>query len=144
MTEEIEKKFFDTFGIKPKPNESGYGRCLKYDNLLKCESEKKDLMEGCPGCEYFEVFKFYPTITNRILLELIEIIINRDFDILKLYKVNGSYHGQFDTDIDHYFAHYQKDTLKDLILDICQHNYRNFYHQVRALFGESEEKCNSI
>ena len=49
MTEEIEKKFFDTFGIKPKPNESGYGRCLKYDNLLKCESEKKRFNGRMPG-----------------------------------------------------------------------------------------------
>lgn len=97
-------------------------------------------MEGCPGCEYFEVFNFYPTITNRIMLELIEVIIKRDADILKLYKVNGSYHGQFDTDIDHYFANYQKDTLKDLILHICKQNSKIFYHQVRALFGEKEEK----
>ena len=122
MSNEIEKMFFNTFGIKPLITTTSY--------------------EYYPNYKGKEIFKgfIYPEITDRILLELIEVIIKRDYDILKLYKVNGSYHGQFDTDIDHYFANYQKDTLKDLIMVIYQHNSEIFYHQVRALFGESEGK----
>lgn len=112
MTNEIEKEFFDAFGIKPKPNESGYGLCLKYDNLLKCDSEKKDLMEGCPGCEYFEVSKFYPTITDRILLELI--VIN-----------NKNAPAVGDT----------LEELKNQVLYWCiQYKYK-IYHTVRKMFG---------
>lgn len=113
MTNEIEKKFFDAFGIKAKLDGSDFNKSIQAN---------------------------YPEITDRILLELIEIIIKRDFDILKLYKDNGSYYGQFDTNIDHYFANYQKDTLKDLILHICEQNSKIFYHQVRELFGEGEEE----
>lgn len=111
MTNEIEKKFFDAFGIKPKLDGSDF---------------------------YKSILTKYPEITDRILLALIEIIIKRDFDTLKLYKVNGSYHGQFDTDIDNYFVNYQKNSLKDLILGICQHNSKIFYSEVRALFGVSD------
>ncbi len=134
MTNEIEKEFFDTFGINPKPNESGYGRCLKYDNLLKCDSEKKDLMEGCPGCEYFEVFKFYPTITNHILLEIIEIIIKFDFGIRIDYDADG-----YGIASENYSGHFEEN-LKDSVLDFLITNKTLFYHQVRALFGEKEEK----
>lgn len=108
MTTELEKKFFDAFGIKAKLDGSDFNKSIQAN---------------------------YPEITDCILLELIEIIIKRDFDTLKLYKVDGSYHGQFDTNIDHYFANYQKNNLKNLILHICQHNSKIFDHQVRELFA---------
>ena len=58
MTSELEKKFFDTFGIK-----------------------KKEL-------EYPDNFTYYPEITDRILLELICILsespISIGFDVLML------------------------------------------------------------
>lgn len=132
MTNETEKKFFDAFGIKAKRVRPFY--CNKNRKNRPCEI----CIEEHGKC--LSQKELYPEITDRILLKLIEIIIKRDFDILKLYKFEGSYHGQFDTNNDHYFANYQKDTLKDLILDICQHNSKIFYHQVRALFGESEGK----
>lgn len=127
MTTEIEKKFFDAFGIKAKRVRPFY--CNKNQENIPCEF----CIEKHGKCISQE--EIYPTITDRILLALIEIIIKRDFDTLKLYKVNGSYHGQFDTDIDNYFVNYQKNSLKDLILGICQHNSKIFYSEVRALFG---------
>lgn len=130
MTNETEKKFFDAFGIKPKRVRPFYYN--KNQKYIPCEF----YIESHGKC--LSQKEIFPEITDGILLELIEIIIKRDFDILKLYKDNGSYYGQFDTNIDHYFANYQKDTLKDLILHICNQNSKIFYHQVRALFGESD------
>lgn len=129
MTNETEKEFFDAFGIEP------------YDRYFKCSKQlERECKKICECCELSEEVRCYPTITDRILLELIEIIIKRDLDVLKLYKFKGSYHGQFDTNNDAYFANYQKNNLKDLILHICEQNSEIFYHQVRALFGEKEGK----
>lgn len=60
MITDLEKTFFDTFGIKPK-----FDRML-CDNDYQCNGE-------CNNCEYQEddnKHKFYPQITDRILLEL--------------------------------------------------------------------------
>lgn len=133
MTNEIEKKFFEAFGIEPKPNKSGYGLCLKYDNLLKCKSEKKDLMEGCPGCEYFEVCKFYPDITDRSLLKLICLL------VAKYWKTKEHY---YLTALDEEYL--RKEILNDAcyVIDgmLSREKEVDFINQVRALFGESEKK----
>ena len=60
MTNELEKKFFDTFGIKQRE----YTQCCR----LGCKKPHTD----CLNCQYHEVYKIdYPKITDRILLELI-------------------------------------------------------------------------
>lgn len=60
MTNELEKKFFDTFGIKQRE----YTQCRS----LGCRKPYTD----CVNCQYHEVYKIdYPQITDRILLELI-------------------------------------------------------------------------
>lgn len=60
MTDEIEKKFFDTFGIKQRE----YTQC-------RSQGCRKPYMD-CVNCQYHEVYKIdYPQITDRILLELI-------------------------------------------------------------------------
>lgn len=61
MTTDIEKQFFEAFGIEPK-----FDRML-CDNDYQCNGE-------CNNCEHQEddnKHKFYPQITDRILLELI-------------------------------------------------------------------------
>lgn len=132
MTTEIEKEFLDAFGIKAKRVRPFY--CNKNQKNIPCEF----CIEEHGKC--LSQREIYPEITDRILLELIEIIIKRDLDVLKLYKFKGSYHGQFDTNNDAYFANYQQNTFKDLILHICEQNSKIFYHQVRELFGEGEEE----
>ena len=112
MKTETEKEFFEVFGI-----ESDYIR-----------------LEDDYG-HYKSRDKCYPQITDRILLELIEIIIKRDFDILKLYKFDNSYHSQFDSNINKYFVNYQESNLKDVILAVCEGNSKIFYKDVRKLFG---------
>ena len=55
MTTELEKQFFDTFGIEPK--------CDKLDKSF-CKGVNKPCNELCP-------YKHYPQITDRHYLELI-------------------------------------------------------------------------
>ena len=63
MTNELEKTFFDTFGIEPS---------TKYDYCWKSE-ENKD--------------KLYPQITDRILLELICILTRWHLDEREPYEI---------------------------------------------------------
>lgn len=125
MTTELEKEFFDAFGIKCNILEHQQFNYAQVPRGLEFFKTREKLVDAgmikigykkltptpANDCIYWGEYH-YPTITDRILLELIEIIIKRDFDTLKLYKVDGSYHGQFDTNIDHYFANYQKTILK--------------------------------
>ena len=60
MDNELEKQFFDTFGIKQRE----YTQCCS----MGCKKPYTD----CGNCQYHEVYKVdYPQITDRILLELI-------------------------------------------------------------------------
>ena len=63
MTNELEKQFFDTFGIEPRGK--------------KCTCDVKDFAKCttyyCTSCEK-ALKKDYPQITDRILLELICIL----------------------------------------------------------------------
>ena len=65
MTNELEKQFFDTFGIEPK-----YYCGSEYIFKAMLENECTDgNLEKCKTCE--KVGRTYPQITDRILLELI-------------------------------------------------------------------------
>ena len=108
MTNELEKQFFDTFGIEPRSkkctcNVRDFAKCTTY---------------YCASCEK-ALKKEYPQITDRILLELIcinnrntrciqELIVPRNLKLLK------------------------KSTLKRLIENskVCF----QIKHQVRTLF----------
>lgn len=72
MTTDLEKQFFDTFGIEPK-------LVISLEDWESC----KDL----PRAE--ELFKHYPQITDRILLEL-EDIIHSEYNILVYEKFMDS------------------------------------------------------
>ena len=61
MTNELEKHFFDTFGIKKEINTCEIGRFGRCAYAQPC-------VDTCPN---FRNRKFYPQITDRILLELI-------------------------------------------------------------------------
>lgn len=63
MTNELEKMFFDTFGIKP---------------IKKQESELVAIGENIRGLKRVEKpFYEYPQITDRILLELMELLMKQ-------------------------------------------------------------------
>lgn len=95
MTTDLEKQFFDTFGIEPKTNQV-YGMQLDYH------------------------IEDYPQITDRILLELICILV-------KFQKDNNSYLKILST---------TKDDIKAEILDMLIHREFALKHQVQALFKE--------
>ena len=62
MTNELEKKFFNAFGIKPNKG------CTAYDKFTE---EEADVIcnDKCAECSYLD--DVYPQITDRILLNLI-------------------------------------------------------------------------
>ena len=120
MTNELEKTFFDTFGIEP------------YDRYLNCpENLEGECKENCNYCDKAEDVYCYPQITDRILLELICFIEQIDL---------GRY-GEYE-----YFC---KFNYKDLRTEILAKSIRLahkkahseingqlFYNQVRTLFEE--------
>lgn len=69
MTTELEKTFFDTFGIKPKV----FDGCT----IMRCVNQHPSncTKEECPF--YFKDKIRYPQITDRILLKLICVLSNR-------------------------------------------------------------------
>lgn len=110
----IEKQFFEAFGIE------AIAKCVKPDikriNPTFCEYYK-----NCTECDYYD-YK-YPSITNRVLLELI-CILNK-----------------------HYCENYQCATMligltlcevKRCILTECLENEKHIRQQVRALFKEEK------
>ena len=119
MTTEIEKTFFDTFGIEQKEHKEC--QC----DYLNCPNPD---IEECEECYYYKTYKFdYPQITDRILLELI-CIANQYEDYSQTTNMKN---------------------IKARTLRILLRNekfYRNFYendkrykkfkHQVRTLFEE--------
>ena len=96
MTSELEKQFFDTFGIEPKTNRE-YGYTMAIYNEAGTEE-----------------VKFYPQITDRILLELIRLGLNYDFVI----------HSK------------SVEELKEKLLVLLMYNEAEFKQQVQELFKE--------
>lgn len=110
MTNELEKQFFDTFGIEPHyycADEYVFEAMLEYEctvgNREKCKTCKK-------------VGKSYPQITDRILLELIRLGLNYDFVI----------HPK------------SVEELKEKLLALLMYNEAEFKQQVQELFKECE------
>lgn len=122
MTNELEKTFFDTFGI------GAYYKYLLIDKTSRFHNEKLfdktnfiDFMKSGKDYLLLKVIKYPPQITNRILLELI-CILTRFYGELVLEQcldVKG---------------------LKEQVLNIfIRTSYKDiFKHQVRALFEEGK------
>jgi hypothetical protein len=91
MTTDLEKKFFETFEIEPmlkgysqvEDNWHGlpmYSGKIKYFNSFE-EMNKAGFHSIYDNEENEEDFKEYPQITDRILLELICILCQRDYEL---------------------------------------------------------------
>lgn len=100
MTNEIEKKFFDTFGIEAK---------------YKCTKDGNCYFQECSKCDWY--IHTYPQINDRVLLELICIVLNT-FETFEVYRI---------MDID---------SLKEKILKLSMLAKDDVYSQVRTLFEE--------
>lgn len=111
MTTEIEKTFFDTFGI-------AYKDCGKYDRLEECCNTATFCETG--ECPYGIGGRNYPQISDSILLELL-VIMTRYTDI-----IDG-----FDN-----VQELKEFVLKDLIYSLTQSEADIVKQQVQALFEE--------
>ena len=112
MATEIEKQFFETFGIEPK----SVKRTLK---LAMPGYDESDLPEDLRQfiSSQAQVYHVYPQITDHILLELICIVLNA-YEKLEVYT-------------EYTVEKLKEKTLKQLILA-----QDDVYSQVRTLFKE--------
>lgn len=116
MTNEIEKTFFDTFGIEPKK------QCYYWDCPYSTGDVVKDTPmneRDCNSCKNPNK-EIYPQITNRILLELL-VIMTRYTDIIE----------GFDS-----VQELKEFVLKDLMYSLTQPECDIVKQQVRTLFEE--------
>lgn len=115
MTNELEKQFFETFEIEPK--------CVKRTLKLAMQGyDESDLPEDLKQfiSSQARVYRVYPQITDRILLELI-------------CKLSGVCCPQFAFERG-------VEELKWNILKRCIHYNKELKHQVRRLFGEMKNE----
>ena len=114
MTNDLEKQFFDTFGIEP------------YDRYIHCDEEGYcKLTLPCACCDKGRDVQKYPAITDRILLELICI-----------ESVENPYRG--------WGGNENAEELKESVLSTFIEGYtydiywdsEQIKHQVQALFEE--------
>ena len=125
MCNEIEKTFFDTFGIKNNMCKyAKYGYDGTEGTWYFCDKNQKECWTYPSNTTFKDKMTSYPEITDRILLELICILsespISISFDVLML--------GASDVE-----------KLKGYILLACMGFAKDIKHQVRTLF---EEKTN--
>ena len=125
MTNELEKQFFDTFGIEPKDNFKGCENGITF-YTYGCN------IPSCKGCSKEMREKEYPPITDRTLLQLLEILLNFEYIGLKKGK-------------DHYSIDFQgwleqrESSLKNCILNalivVANSEFKDVvYNDVQALF----------
>ena len=121
MANEIEKKFFDTFGIKPRVCIKSCDKCQHY-SYDYCYSGYCTLGSDYDNCGV--AIKQYPQITDHILLELI--CIHNTYFKTNLYSLD--------------YESLRKEVLKDLINEQELRELKNDYvsddmkQQVRTLF----------
>ena len=113
---EIEKQFFDTFGIKPR----SYLLCTSCWDCIDAQP--------CEQCHYGKLIEDeYPKITDRILLELICLLAD-------LYSSNSHGYPLLSKDI----KELKEDVLDDLMgaIDVENDYPEGYANKVRTLFEE--------
>lgn len=110
MTTELEKKFFNTFGIEP------IAEYCKH----QCNNELDE--SACIGCKYIEKVE-YPQITDKQYLELI-CVLNENTTLDETYYQGASTVKEL-----------KKLVLKDLIK--TKENF-DTKHQVQAIFNSDQ------
>ena len=138
MTTEIEKTFFDTFGIEKVTTYSCY-EYYTYERGIDiwgehCEKYLKDGGE-CDNCDKKAFIQEYPQITDRILLELIRIIGKKPFGYLQCENTYSTNLGDTRDMIT-----VEADSLKEGLLTLAMQNkvVLRIKHQVRTLFEEEK------
>lgn len=139
MTNETEKKFFDAFGIKPDCLYhfliAGSGSNLAARTIVFGKKEiLTNFITKCGGeGRVIKSLVYYPEITDRILLKLICLLVAHYWKTKEHYYL---------TALDE--EHLRKEILSDAcyVIDgmLSREKEVDFINQVRALFGEKEEK----
>ena len=119
MSSELEKQFFDTFGIEPKTNQA-YGVQLDY---------------------YIDD---YPQITDRILLQLQEILLQHNINVEYSHFNDGDYYCSCSIPLANGKGKTFKEAFLDMLISIgedytescCYDEQDVIYDQVRTLFEE--------
>lgn len=131
---EIEKQFFETFGIEPRyedactvedkywANEELANEYGTFDQYMNCKcGDQENCTTEC-SCAYQK--EIYPQITDRILLELICVYIGYERIYMGIFE------------IDH-FRRFILSMLMDLYKETININKKErLKHQVQALFKE--------
>ena len=124
MTNELEKKFFDTFGIEPKK------QCYYWDCPYSTGNIVNDIAmneRDCNSCKNPDK-EIYPQITDRILLELICI---KNKELISIVQVRGNDLEELKSYIlqtwAHWYTYYSS-------LPVHKERADNFKQQVRKLF----------
>ena len=120
MTNELEKTFFDTFGIR------AYYKYLLIDKTSRCHNEKLfdkqnfiDFIKSGKDYLLLKVIKYPPQITDSILLELICIA--------------------HTSPVIAFVSRDVKSLRKEVLMVLCNWvNNRNIKQQVQALFKEEK------
>ena len=139
MTTEIEKQFFDTFGIEPKFK--GYSNTEELSNggVITCGSIKYfNTIEEMDRANYWcfnmleldDEDKEYPQITDRILLELI--CLCQDLDEVSFINVEKLKETLLKSHINIYNYYINVELLSDWGKELKQ--------QVRTLFEKAENE----
>lgn len=117
MTNELEKQFFQCFGIEARQ------KCAK--PLLKNTGGFCKAYKNCVGCDYNDLK--YPQITDHILLKLICLLAD-------LYDSNSYGYPLLSKDI----KELKEDVLDDLMgaVDVENDYPEGYVNKVRALFEE--------
>lgn len=126
MTNELEKQFFDTFGIESEEERYCYWQCKK--------PELENAVCNNAECEHYIHNFHYKLITDHHYLELLEILLNFEYIGLKKGK-------------DHYSVDFQgwleqrENSLRDAILKslivVANSEFKDVvYNDVRTLFEE--------
>lgn len=126
MTNELEKQFFNTFGIEPKK------QCYYWDCPYSTGDVVKDTPmneRDCNSCKNPNK-EIYPQITDRILLELICI---KNKELISIVQVRGNNLEELKSYIlqtwAHWYTYYSS-------LPVHKEKADNFKCRVRTLFKE--------
>lgn len=135
MTNELEKQFFDTFGIEPKNISSG--ECKYKITPEFCES-------NCLDCKNTIKEATYPQITDRILLQLQEILLQHNINVEYSHFNDGDYYCSCSIPLANGKGKTFKEAFLDMLISIgedyaescCYDGQDVIYDQVRTLFEE--------
>lgn len=123
MTTELEKQFFDTFGIEPR-------KVKICRNINHCPKKYKLCNDDC---KHWQVVRAdYPQITDRILLELICIAQQmKNVKVLKAFTLDCLIHD------------YERNVERISNTGVCQKIANDIKQQVQALLRSNDEFNNN-